>query len=59
MRVNERWRTVAAMDVLGAGDRRRSSAGSQREERLDVLDARHDGCAASTRSTAWYRDLRR
>jgi tRNA synthetases class II (D, K and N) len=45
MRVNDDGRTVAAMDVLAPGIGE-IIGGSQREERLDVLDA-----AASTRST--------
>ncbi len=56
MRVNDDDRTVAAMDVLvpGVGE---IIGGSQREERLDVLDARLPADAAE--SLWWYRDLRR
>ena len=39
MRVNDDGRTVAAMDVLAPGIGE-IIGGSQREERLDVLDAR-------------------
>ena len=57
MRVNDDGRTVAAMDVLvpGVGE---IIGGSQREERLDVLDARMTGIG-DTSALWWYRDLRR
>jgi asparaginyl-tRNA synthetase len=57
MRVNDDDRTVAAMDVLvpGVGE---IVGGSQREERLDVLDARL-GDSSLARELWWYRDLRR
>ena len=56
MRLNDDEKTVAAMDVLvpGVGE---IIGGSQREERLDVLDARMD--ARLTEELWWYRDLRR
>ena len=56
MRLNDDERTVAAMDVLvpGIGE---IIGGSQREERLDVLDARMDPALA--KELWWYRDLRR
>ena len=56
MRRNDDGRTVAAMDVLvpGVGE---IIGGSQREERLDVLDARID--EAAKEDLWWYRDLRR
>ena len=57
MRRNDDGRTVAAMDVLGPGVGE-IIGGSQREERLDVLDealAAHD----LTEDLWWYRDLRR
>ena len=56
MRLNEDGRTVAAMDVLapGVGE---IIGGSQREERLDVLDARME--PAIREQLWWYRDLRR
>lgn len=56
MRLNDDDRTVAAMDVLvpGIGE---IIGGSQREERLSVLDARMDPTLA--KELWWYRDLRR
>jgi asparaginyl-tRNA synthetase len=56
MRLNDDEKTVAAMDVLvpGVGE---IIGGSQREERLDVLDARMD--AHLKDELWWYRDLRR
>jgi asparaginyl-tRNA synthetase len=48
--------TVAAMDVLAPGIGE-IIGGSQREERLDVLDARMD--PALREELWWYRDLRR
>ena len=56
MRVNDDGRTVAAMDVLvpGVGE---IIGGSQREERLAVLDERMGEVAKA--DLAWYRDLRR
>ncbi len=50
--------TVAAMDVLvpGVGE---IIGGSQREERLDVLDARLDEMGLNKADYWWYRDLRR
>lgn len=56
MRLNDDERTVAAMDVLAPGIGE-IIGGSQREERLDVLDARMD--EALKDSLWWYRDLRR
>ena len=56
MRLNEDERTVAAMDVLAPGIGE-IIGGSQREERLDVLDARMDDALKDT--LWWYRDLRR
>lgn len=56
MRLNDDDKTVAAMDVLvpGIGE---IIGGSQREERLDVLDTRMDDALKET--LWWYRDLRR
>ncbi len=58
MRLNDDGKTVAAMDVLvpGMGE---LIGGSQREERLDILDARMDACGIDKEQYAWYRDLRR
>jgi asparaginyl-tRNA synthetase len=58
MRVNDDGRTVAAMDVLAPGIGE-IIGGSQREERLDVLDARMDEHQIDKEHYAWYRDLRR
>jgi asparaginyl-tRNA synthetase len=58
MRVNDDENTVAAMDVLAPGIGE-IIGGSQREERLDVLDARMDEAKLDKEHYAWYRDLRR
>jgi asparaginyl-tRNA synthetase len=58
MRVNDDGRTVAAMDVLAPGIGE-IIGGSQREERLDVLDARLDELGLPREQYSWYRDLRR
>jgi len=58
MRVNEDGRTVAAMDVLAPGIGE-IIGGSQREERLDVLDARMEEMGLDREAYWWYRDLRR
>jgi len=58
MRVNDDGNTVAAMDVLAPGIGE-IIGGSQREERLDVLDARMDEARLDKEHYAWYRDLRR
>jgi asparaginyl-tRNA synthetase len=58
MRMNDDGRTVAAMDVLAPGIGE-IIGGSQREERLDVLDARLDELGLPKEPYAWYRDLRR
>ncbi|MEE4661727.1 MAG: asparagine--tRNA ligase [Halieaceae bacterium] len=57
MRLNDDERTVAAMDILAPGIGE-IIGGSQREERLPVLDQRmaEQGLAGEL---AWYRDLRR
>ncbi len=57
MRANDDGKTVAALDVLvpGVGE---IIGGSQREERLDVLDRRLAGKNLSD-ELWWYRDLRR
>ncbi|MBE0567183.1 MAG: asparagine--tRNA ligase [Krumholzibacteria bacterium] len=58
MRLNDDGRTVAAMDVLAPGIGE-IIGGSQREERLDVLDARIDAMGLPKAGYWWYRDLRR
>jgi asparaginyl-tRNA synthetase len=58
MRVNDDGSTVAAMDVLAPGIGE-IIGGSQREERLDVLDARMDEAGLDKAHYGWYRDLRR
>jgi len=58
MRVNDDGRTVAAMDVLAPGIGE-IIGGSQREERLEVLDARMAERGIDKEHYAWYRDLRR
>ena len=56
MRLNDDGQTVAAMDVLAPGIGE-IIGGSQREERLDVLDSRMD--EQLREELWWYRDLRR
>jgi asparaginyl-tRNA synthetase len=58
MRLNDDGRTVAAMDVLAPGIGE-IIGGSQREERLEVLDMRMDECKLEKERYQWYRDLRR
>lgn len=58
MRLNGDDRTVAAMDVLAPGIGE-IIGGSQREERLDVLDARLEATGLDKNAYSWYRDLRR
>ncbi|HZD20002.1 MAG TPA: asparagine--tRNA ligase [Burkholderiales bacterium] len=58
MRVNDDGRTVAAMDVLAPGIGE-IIGGSQREERLEVLDARMAEIGIDREAMSWYRDLRR
>jgi len=58
MRANDDGRTVAAMDVLAPGIGE-IIGGSQREERLAVLDARMDELKVHKEAYGWYRDLRR
>ncbi len=58
MRLNDDGRTVAAMDVLAPGIGE-IIGGSQREERLGVLDARMTAAGMDRDHYAWYRDLRR
>lgn len=58
MRVNDDGETVAAMDVLvpSIGE---IIGGSQREERLDVLEKRMGGMGLSADEYWWYLDARR
>lgn len=58
MRMNEDGKTVAAMDVLAPGIGE-IIGGSQREERLDMLDKRMDEMGLKKEDYWWYRDLRR
>ena len=58
MRLNEDGKTVAAMDVLAPGIGE-IIGGSQREGRLDVLDARMAEMGLNKEDYWWYRDLRR
>jgi asparaginyl-tRNA synthetase len=58
MRLNDDGKTVAAMDVLAPGIGE-IIGGSQREERLDVLDRRITESGLDTAAYSWYRDLRR
>ncbi len=58
MRLNDDGKTVAAADLLvpGVGE---LCGGSQREERLDVLEARIRELGMKTEDYWWYLDLRR
>ncbi|MEO0985869.1 MAG: asparagine--tRNA ligase [Cyanobacteria bacterium J06639_14] len=58
MRLNDDQKTVAAMDVLApkVGE---IIGGSQREERLDVLEPRIDEAGLPRDAYWWYLDLRR
>lgn len=58
MRMNEDGKTVRAMDVLfpGVGE---MVGGSQREERLDKLQARMKAMDIDEKELWWYTDLRR
>jgi asparaginyl-tRNA synthetase len=58
MRLNDDGKTVAAMDVLvpKIGE---IIGGSQREERLEVLDGRIEEVGLPKKDYWWYRDLRR
>ncbi len=58
MRLNDDGRTVAAMDVLAPGIGE-IIGGSQREERLDVLDSRMQQFGLDPAHYGWYRDFRR
>ena len=58
MRLNDDGKTVAAVDLLvpGVGE---IIGGSQREERLDVLEARMSELSLNPEDYSWYLDLRR
>ena len=58
MRLDEDEKTVAAMDLLvpGIGE---LIGGSQREERLDLLQARMQAAGLNLGQYGWYLDLRR
>ena len=58
MRLNDDEKTVAAMDVLAPGIGE-IVGGSQREERLEVLDKRIVAMGMEVEHYSWYRDLRR
>ena len=58
MRLNDDHKTVAAMDILAPGIGE-LVGGSQREERLDVLDARMAEMGLEPEPYWWYRDLRK
>ena len=58
MRSNDDGKTVAAMDVLAPG-MGEIIGGSQREERLEVLDERMAEAGLDREHYGWYRDLRR
>ncbi|KKP24547.1 MAG: Asparagine-tRNA ligase [candidate division TM6 bacterium GW2011_GWF2_28_16] len=58
MRQNDDGKTVAAMDILveGIGE---IIGGSQREERLDILEAKMDKMGLDKNSYWWYLELRK
>ena len=58
MRLNDDGKTVAAMDVLAPGIGE-IIGGSQREERLEVLDQRMAEMGLKAEDYWWYRDLRK
>lgn len=58
MKLNDDGKTVAAMDVLAPGIGE-IIGGSQREDRLDVLDKRMEETSLNKDAYWWYRDLRR
>ena len=58
MRMNDDGKTVAAMDVLAPGIGE-IIGGSQREERLDILDGRIEEMGFDKEDFDWYRDLRK
>lgn len=58
MRLNDDGKTVAAVDLLvpGVGE---IIGGSQREERIDVLERRMDEMHVDKKELGWYLDLRK
>ncbi|NNL05478.1 MAG: asparagine--tRNA ligase [Xanthomonadales bacterium] len=58
MRLSDDGRTVAALDVLAPGIGE-IIGGSQREERLDVIERRMDDLELDKEHYSWYLDLRR
>lgn len=58
MRLNDDQKTVAAMDVLAPGIGE-IIGGSQREDRLNIIDQRMQECGLNKETYSWYRDLRR
>ncbi|HBL10238.1 MAG TPA: asparagine--tRNA ligase, partial [Cyanobacteria bacterium UBA11162] len=58
MRLNDNEKTVAAMDVL-APKIGEIIGGSQREERLDILQRRIESQGINPEELGWYLDLRR
>ncbi len=58
MRLNQDEKTVAAMDVLAPGIGE-IIGGSQREDRLAILDQRMQQVGLNQENYQWYRDLRR
>lgn len=58
MRLNDDGKTVAAMDVLAPGIGE-IIGGAEREDRLEVLDARMKEMNLNPEDYGWYRDLRR
>ena len=58
MRLNDDGKTVAAMDVLAPGIGE-IIGGSQREDRLDLLEQKFDAAGLCKEEYSWYLDLRR
>lgn len=58
MRMNDDGKTVAAMDILAPGIGE-IAGGSEREDRLDMLDQRFEEIGLDKEDYGWYRDLRR
>ncbi|MBC3876112.1 amino acid--tRNA ligase-related protein [Undibacterium flavidum] len=58
IRMNDEGETVAVMDIYAPGIGE-IIGGSQREERVDVLDARMDEVGLAKEPYYWYRDLLR